>query len=173
VRGLEFDYQTNFRWAPKPLDGIVLSANLSLISSSTFYPFFRLETELIDEPPLVISRAIEGEREGNLPGQSDILANVSLGYEKKGFSGRISMLHQGQALFSVGSRVEGDIFTIATTRWDLSLSQRINDTWKVFLNFNNITNQEEAAFFGEERFLSNLEFFGFTIDVGVSFKLRK
>lgn len=173
VRGVEFDYQTNFRWAPKPLDGIVLSANLSLISSSTYYPFFRLENELIDEPPFVISRAIEGEREGNLPGQSDILANISLGYEKKGFSGRISMLHQGQALFSVGSRVEGDIFTIATTRWDLSLSQRINDTWKVFLNFNNITNQEEAAFFGEERFLSNLEFFGFTIDVGVSFKLRK
>jgi TonB-dependent receptor len=170
LRGIEFDYQTNFRWLPSPFDGIVLNANLTLVESETFYPFFDVITQVT--PPFE-TIVIDTERKGTMPGQSDILANVSLGYEKGGFSGRISMVHQGAALFAVGSREEGDVYTVATTRWDLALSQRVNKSWTVFVNLNNITNQEEAAFFGDERFSSNIEFFGFTADLGVKFRLRR
>ncbi len=170
VRGFEIDYQNSFRWMPKPFDGIVLNANFTMINSTTYYPFFSVETQMTPPFETVV---IDTERRGQMPGQSDILANVSIGYEKKGFSGRISVVHQGDALFAVGTRAEGDIFTVATTRWDIALSQRFKKNWMVFVNLNNITNQREAAFLGSPVFSSNIEYFGFTADVGVRYVFKR
>ncbi len=170
VRGFEVDYQNNFRWLPKPFDGIVINANLTMMNSTTYYPFFEVITQM--EPPFE-TIVIDSERRGRMPGQSDLLVNLSLGYEKNGFSGRVSVVHQGDALFSVGSRAEGDIFTVATTRWDIAVSQRIDKQWMVFVNLNNITNQREAAFLGSPVFSSNIEYFGFTADVGVRYMFKR
>ncbi len=169
VNGLEVEIQGNLRKLPKPLNGITFGANATWINSVTFYPFFERRGNSPDPPfdPIFV----EGERKGRFPRQPDFLANVSLGYEIKGFSGRISVTHQGQSLFSVGSRAEGDQFTGATTRWDLSLKQKINNRFSVFFNLNNITNQAETAFFGDQRFQTNRELFGFTADAGVRIKI--
>jgi len=42
VKGIELELQTNLSLLPSPLDGIVLDANMSLISSETFFPFFEI-----------------------------------------------------------------------------------------------------------------------------------
>ncbi len=168
INGLELEVQGNLRKLPKPWNGVVFGANATWINSVTYYPFFERLGNSPDPPFDPIFR--DGERKGQFPQQPDFLANVSLGYEIKGFSGRVSMVHQGASLFTVGSREEGDQFTGSTTRWDVLLKQKINKKISVFLNLNNITNQAETAFFGDERFQTNREVFGFTADLGVRLK---
>ncbi len=78
VKGYEVELQTNLSFLPSPFDGIVLYGNFSEIASRAVYPFrisrFNLETfksELIDT-----SRILQ------MPGQSDQIANFSVGYDK-------------------------------------------------------------------------------------------
>ncbi|GAB4402431.1 MAG: TonB-dependent receptor [Bacteroidia bacterium] len=167
VSGLELDLQTNLRLLPSPLDGIVLGANVTLLRSRTFYPLFeRIGTQ--PEPPFEPIFALI-EREGNMPQQPDLLYNVSLGYEKGPFSGRASVVYQGNSLFSLGNRAEGDQYTIETLRLDVAATMRVHKRLKLFLNFNNLTNQPEQALFNQN--LSNQEYFGFTADLGLRFSL--
>ena len=68
------------------------------------------------------------------------MANVSVGYEKGGFSGRLSVQYLEKSLFTVGNRAELDGFTDDSIRWDLALSQRFSQGLNVFLNANNLSN---------------------------------
>ncbi len=170
IKGLEFDAQTNLRFLPGPLDGIVINVNYSRISSETFYPFFQVIQNLT-EPPF-LPTIIDTVRVGRMPGQADYIFNLTLGYEKGGFTGRISMINQGKTLDpeSIGARAEIDGFTDSFTRWDISLQQKITSSVKIFLNLNNITNQSDDSFLGVERFPTTNQFFGWTADVGVRYK---
>jgi len=175
IDGIEIDLQANLLWLPKPFDGIVFSANASFIRSETFFPFL----EILQNP----FRTIDSERVGRMPGQANRIYNLSLGYEKGGFSGRVSMIYQGNSLgqgggassrpggynISVGRRAEEDSFTASTTRYDLALKQKISNNFSVYFNMNNITNQAEREFVGTGQ-LTREEFFGMTSDLGLVFK---
>ena len=167
VYGVEVDLQTNFRWLPPPFDGLLLNANYTYIFSETFFPFFEIGPRSPDPPfaPTIIDTV----RVGRMPGQSDGLVNVSLGYEKGGFSGRLSMLYQGLSLETVGQRSELDGFLDDFVRWDAAINQRISSDFTLFLNLNNFTNRAERAFLGSESFATNEEYFGWTIDLGLRY----
>jgi TonB-dependent receptor len=170
IKGWEVDLQTNLKFLPSPLDGVVLYANYSRITSETFYPFFRVETKLIPTPPYVISTAIDTLRSGRVVGQADYIANFAVGYEKRGFSGRLSLIAQGGSLESLGGRSEFDGFADDFLRWDLTLQQKITSGFSAFLNFNNITDYAEKAFLGIKAFPTSEEFFGWTADFGLRYK---
>ncbi|MCH8962686.1 MAG: TonB-dependent receptor, partial [Bacteroidetes bacterium] len=135
VVGLEIDLQTNLRFLPAPLDGVVLNANYAFADSETFFPFLEIGPRSPDPPfqPTLIDTA----RAAQIPGQARHVANVSVGYEKGGFSGRLSVQYLEKSLFTVGSRAELDGFTDDSVRWDLALSQRFSRGLSVFLNANN------------------------------------
>ena len=114
---------------------------------------------------------IDGEREGRLPGQADNIFNASAGYEKGGFSLRYSLVYQGSALRTVGTREELDGFTDGFVRHDLAIQQKLNDRVSLFLNGNNLTNVSEGAFLGNRDFPTAEEFFGWTSDMGIRYKL--
>jgi len=168
VYGAEVDIQTNFVFFPYPFDGLILNVNFSRIYSETFFPFFEIGERSTTPPykPIVINDF----RKGRMPGQADWIYNISLGYEKGGFSGRVSFLHQGQMLQVVGSRSELDGFTKAYTRVDISASQEILDGVSVYTDFNNITNVPDGAFLGSQKFATAEEYFGWTLDFGVRYK---
>ena len=119
-----------------------------------------------------------------MPGQVDNLVNLSIGYEKGGFSARVSMIYQGLSLFaqeepeiarlapSVGITAEKDNYVAATTRWDLVVKQNIGKHFQVFLYVNNFTNvREENFLFGSIRHLTTSSFmYGTTIDLGLTYK---
>ena len=167
VYGVEVDLQTNFRWLPPPFDGLLLNANYTYIFSETFFPFFEVGPRSTLPPfrPTIIDTV----RAGRMPGQSDGLINVSIGYEKGGFSGRVSMLYQGISLETVGTREELDGFLDDFVRWDAAINQRISPDFTVFLNLNNFTNRAERAFLGSEAFSTYEEYFGWTVDIGVRY----
>jgi TonB-dependent receptor len=162
VYGFEIDLQTNFRFLPSPFDGIVLNANYSRIWSETFFPYF----EIVRRPPTFRATPLDTVRAGRVPGQADHIANVSLGYEKGGFTGRISMVYQGASLRTVGQRSELDGYSNASYRWDLTVSQKIYKGTGLFLNVNNLSNQPEDAYLGRVSYPTREEFFGWTADLG-------
>ncbi len=185
VRGVEFDFQTNLSTLKNFLRGIVFGANLTLSKSRTYYPFFQIETVFVGPPNFFETTVLDTTRRGNIVGQADVLANINLGYELGGFSGRISMIYQGDALSpgnpgiggsesGVGPIPEQDFFDQANYRFDLAIKQRIDSKgrWTVLLNLNNLTNTPERSFLGIAERLRDEEFYGMTADLGIVFKFR-
>ena len=168
VKGFEIELQTNLLGLPSPFDGIILYVNYSRIWSETFYPFVTVKTVFNPFPTAVATDTV---RSGQVPGQADYIANVTIGYEKAGFSGRLSMFVQGRTLDFVASREEFDGFTEAVTRWDLALRQNINENFALFLTINNLSNVPEAALLGFRDYSTREEFFGWTADFGFQYKL--
>lgn len=170
VYGLEIELQTNLMFLPFPFDGIVLYANYTHIFSETFYPLFEIG-ERSNEPPFT-PIIIDTVRSGRMPGQADDIANFAIGYEKGGFTGRLSMVYQGKSLQEVGNRSELDGYTDAYIRWDLILQQEIMDDFGIYLNINNLSNTPDKAFLGIKSFATHKEYFGWTADLGIKIKLN-
>lgn len=166
--GMEIELQTNLRFLPAPFNGILLTANYSRIFSQTFYPSL---TQTINQNPPFNVIFQDTVREGRIPGQADHLVNISLGYEKGGFSGRVSMVYQGNSLGFVGNREEVDGFTDSFTRWDVAIKQKIKESgFTIFLNVNNLSNTPEREFLGSRAFPTRTEYFGWTGDLGVQYR---
>ncbi len=144
VKGYELELQTNLSFLPSPLDGLILYGNFSQIASESVYPFriskFNLETfksELVDT-----SRTLQ------MPGQSDQILNLSAGYNKGRFSGRLSWSVQGPSLAVISSNEELDIWTDEFSRWDLSLNFKISDHFTIIGSMTNIFNNSDRSYTG-------------------------
>ncbi len=164
--GYEFDVQTNLRFLPNPLDGIVLSANYSYIRSKTYMPF--------QVPKKISSRItvlVDTTRESRMPGQSEHMANVSLGYEKGKFSGRVSLIYQGNFIREVGRRAEEDKYDADFVRWDLAVRYKLMSRVSITFDMNNITNLHDLSFMGITDYPTNEEHFGWTADLGIKLDL--
>jgi TonB-dependent receptor len=185
VKGVEFDFQANLRSLTGFWRGIVLGANMTFSESKTFYPLFDVETIYVGPPIFFQTIVTDTLREGPIVGQADMLANVTLGYEKGGFSGRISMIYQSDALSpgnpgigssesGVGEIPEKDFFDKGFYRFDLALKQRIDQSgrWTILFNLNNFTNTPERAFLGIIDRLRDEEFYGMTADLGLIYKFN-
>ncbi len=174
VKGIELDFQANLASLPSPWNGVTFSANATFIRSTTFFP----RVFIASNPP----RPVVAEREGSFAGQPNETYNITFGYEKGGFSGRLSIIHQAD---SFGFPNEGDNlggleadldrdpqldgFTGRTTRLDFSMTQKVMKNIMLFFNANNITNQEETEFNGNGD-VTSTQFFGATYDLGLQYK---
>ncbi|MEZ4852184.1 MAG: TonB-dependent receptor [Bacteroidia bacterium] len=166
AQGIEVEIQTNFRFLPSPFDGILLGINYSRVFSETFFP---LLVNTVNPLPPFNAIFKDTVRTGRIPGQSDHIFNASLGYEKKGFTARVSCIYQGASLGFVGQREELDGYTDEFFRWDLSMKQKLGNTGvTIFLNVNNISNTPEREFLGSRLFPTRKEYFGWTGDLGVN-----
>jgi TonB-dependent receptor len=168
VKGYEIELQTNLKTLPSPWDGVVLHFNYSHIISKTFYPLFLIGPRSPNPPfrPTLIDTV----RQGRMPNQADDIANLSIGYEKRGFSARYSLIYQGKALQNVGTRIELDGFTDTFLRQDLALQQKVTGNASLFVNANNLSNVSEGAFLGSRQFATEEEFFGWTADIGIRYE---
>jgi TonB-dependent receptor len=119
--GMEFALQNQLRFLPGPLAGIGLYANYTYTSSSAKF----------------LGR--EGET-GTLPGQAKHVGNLSVWYERYGFSGRVAYNYHGTFVDGVGETAAGDIYYDAHGQLDLSFSQQLFGRVRVFADFMNLTN---------------------------------
>lgn len=167
VKGFELDLQANLSFLPKPFDGIVIGANYSRMNSKTFFPFLIVKPN--PNPPFNVMY-VDTMRENRMPGQADYIGNFVIGYDKGGFNGRVSIRFQGSSLSKVGRRPEEDGYVDASFRVDIAVQQKITDIIRIYLNFNNITNETDASYFGIQRFTERNEYYGWTADFGVRIK---
>lgn len=186
VRGVEFDLQSNLlSLQNRFLKGFVFGANLTVLQSETAYPLLDIQNiPNSTPPPFLITRIIDTLRSGPLVGQADLIANLSVGYEARGFSARLSLNYQGDALSpggeggnGVGVRAELDGYDGGFTRMDLSVKQEISRKSGITLvfNANNLLDTPERTFLlgsGRDKLLQEEEFFGATFDIGVFWRFR-
>jgi TonB-dependent receptor len=176
-RGIEFDWQTNFWFAPSVLRGVVVSANYTYLESDmTYQRYFLVPTDSIKTlRPRTYYMGIKTDslRVGRMPDQPTHVANVTLGYDLGGFSARVSYLYQSDVSTSVAQRPALDAFSGDYGRWDFSVRQRLQRGVEVFANFNNITGRadrsyrETATTTHRPSFIEN---YGFTMDIGARYR---
>ena len=165
VHGLEFEWQSNLTWLPSPFNGLVLNANYSRVFSEAHYHSFefRRTSEGI--------MAVDTFRIAPMVHQPDHIANLSVGYDYRGFSSRVSMQYQGATLRSIGGRPETDLYTDDYLRFDASIRQRFfGGAFSIFANLHNLTNREDrSSQFTYDRPRS-IEYYGAAFDIGMEFR---
>ncbi len=127
IAGLEFAFQNHLRFLPSPFDGLGLYANYTFTDGTARLP---------------------GRTGGILPGQPRHVSNLALAYEKRGFSGRISMNLHDHDVSEVGDSAAEDIFIDKHIQLDLSASQRIYKNVRVFAEILNLTNEPLRVYEG-------------------------
>ncbi len=166
VRGLELELQANLLLLPDPFDGIVINGNIAFMNSRTVTPSL-----LAGKTPTGFDTVYSVLREGPMPGQADQVANIALGYERGGFTGRLSLLVQGKIRTYVGDTAPEDGYTDTYSRWDLAVQQKIISGLSIYFNVYNLTNVRDKSFLGTEGFPTSELLYGRTAELGVRFKL--
>lgn len=171
VYGFETEWQSNFTWLDAPFDGLVVNVNYSHIWSNTKFPRSFVQSSRIPEFPYILTTVIDTFRTGPMPNQASDIVNLSVGYDRGGFSGRISLLVQGKTLMIVGERAELDGFSDTYTRLDLLLKYQFNESIGLFWNLNNLLNEADQTYQNGTNYPTNEEFYGWTTDIGLVYKL--
>jgi len=166
VRGYEVELQTNLKSLPSPLDGIVIYANYSRILSKTSYPYLFVGR---GQAPFFEAIFIDTLRVAPMIGQADYIANLAIGYEKGGFSGRVSVIFQGEILKDVGVREELDEYDNDFIRWDIAMQQKLFKGLSLYLNLNNVSDRSEGSYLWRKDlpFQTSEQLFGWTADLGI------
>ena len=134
VKGLEFDWQTNFWYLPIPWNSLVLNVNYTRVSSEMDYQQIRnipIDTTYIDPvthrkvTKIIGYNTIDTVRTARLLNQGNDVLNIALGFDYKDFSSRISFNLQGNVITTVGGRPEDDQFTNNIYKWDFTVKQKL------------------------------------------------
>ncbi len=171
LKGWEVDYQTRFWYLPGALKGLVFNANYTMSTSEVKYPrtvingYFDLETFTF------VQENLDSTYTDRLLDQPNEIINVSLGYDYKGFSGRLSMLYNDDVFVNTNFWPSLRQNTDAYRRWDLSMKQELPyEGLELFLNINNLTETSDVSRFrGVTSSGDNLQleqYYGRTIDLG-------
>jgi len=174
IKGIEFDWQTQFSYLPGLLKGIILNANLTFMQSNTKYPFYSFQTISIPTFPFHKAIGVDSLREAKIIGMPDMVGNISLGYEIGGFSGRISAYYQSYTLTGVIVQKKSiDVNNSQYLRLDLQLSYKLKKIPGLMFYFNaeNLTNypDEKSETYYHDK-LQYEEKYGVSADIGVRYK---
>lgn len=174
IRGLEFDLQTSFWYLPGALKGLVLNTNYTYTHSETVYELITIDNKLdpITFEPIVTN--ISTFYADRIPGQAAHSTNISLGYDYKGFSARVSMNHVSDISKGPSKFVELRKYSLPLTRWDFSIKQNLFiPGFQLYANINNITKAVERNIQNKTvQYLTNSYYYGRTITVGVRWRIQ-
>ena len=163
VKGIETDFQTRLWYLPFPFDGIVLGVNYTYISSKATYPYF-------DEKASrgVITQFTDSTRNGRLVDQPNNIVNASIGYDYKGFSGRLSCVYYGNAVSYIGAYPEADGYTNNYFRLDASVKQQLPWTgFQIYLDIDNLNNESNISAQQSIGGFTNEQYYGLTANLGL------
>jgi len=172
VYGLEVDFQTTLSFLPGAFSGLVFNFNYSRLFSRTDVAVLNSEQRLIIPVPPIFETIYTNEIvERTLPSQAPHILRTSLGYDLRGFSARISASYQSTKVRRYAANRDFFLYDRAFWRVDASVKQRFGDNWSVFLNLNNLSNQQDVTFRNNENFLGTIETYGVTATMGLQYKL--
>lgn len=170
VKGLEFDLQTNLTFLPGFLKYFIIRGNYSIIKSITYIPRFRLDLDKTKIPYVKVP--VFYETEETLEGQPGSFGNVALGYDKGGFSARLSVFFQGDYIASVSGNKKLDVMQRGYQKWDLALKQEIKKlNAEVMLNISNISNMQEGTYYKHMNLDRGNSVSGMLVDAGLRLNL--
>ena len=153
--GFEVAFQNRFTFLPGPLDGFGVYANYTYVNSDARLP----------------GEDINTFRDSILPGQAKNVGNLSLSYEKFGFSGRASWHFRDLFLSEVSDNPASDIFIDKHTQFDVSLSQKLSKRFRIFAEFLNLTNEPFRRYEGTTDRPIQEEYYQWWATFGLKFDL--
>ena len=173
IKGLEIEWQTNFWYLPGFLNGFVFNINYTLLKTESKRRQFYETVKEISTPPFKVYTYVDSFVVNNVLNSPDQTLKLSLGYEKGGFSGRVSLFYQARAqnyidpLFKNLNQATDELY-----RWDVQLSQKIIDGLTVYMNMNNIGNwpDQTSMMYWPDR-LTSIENYGWSMDIGLRYRL--
>lgn len=173
VYGFELELQSNLSALSTPfIRGIVFSMNVTRQYSETTKYSFVTRDSLVGRDPVtgrfIIERWSERHsREISMPGQAPLIVNLSIGYDYRGFSGRISGNYQDEYLVVPGASSVGDISNGSFWRWDIALRQRMSERLLLHANVANLNNMRERTYRNyDKRFPGRINHYGPILNIG-------
>ncbi len=189
--GFEFEHQLNFSFLPVSyLKPITLTYNVSITRSQT-----NIYVQAPEAPPIIITQpsqpgigsppVIRIDRNPKqfsallvnrvAEGQPNLYGNVALGYDIGGFSARLSFFYQDEYVDQYSFDGKSDRMVDKFKKLDLALKQQISPRVTIYLNVNNLTNEEENKS-SYNRLMEwhrprSAELYGTTADIGVRLSL--
>ena len=172
VNGFEVDWQTNFWYMPRPLNGLILNVNYSRIFSETKYNIVELETVTPNpaQPWVKEYNRTESYEGRPLIRQPKNIMNVQVGYDIGGLSTRLAYYFQGQTLTGKGNIKEEDRYSVNYERWDLTVRYKLPvDGLQLYLSVYNITNVPDQSYQYIKKYLTSEEYYGLTSSMGLRY----
>ncbi len=110
-------------------------------------------------------------RKGYIPGQAGDIANISLGYELKGFTARLSYNYQGKYINEVGKDKDHDYYRNSHGQLDFTASKDLFGGMKLFFEGVNLTNAPKYEYIGNKDHPTQVEFFSWWTRFGIRYNL--
>lgn len=180
VKGFEFDINTHFNFLPTPFNRFALGVNATRLWSQTYYLVWKKFENLVyykDVRPIMsvdFDKSYYQKTPSRMPSQVDLTANGWLGYDHKGFSGRVSVGYQGTRLTGVNTSTLDpgyNNYGAEYIRVDASFRQKVSKMVSVLLNLNNLTNAYEGGYRFKPQYPTGRTLYGFTADLGIQVSL--
>lgn len=162
VRGLELSYNQSLRMLPAPLNRLIMGVNASVISSSAQVARFDKTSNAR------LSRSIP------LPGQSDRVANIMLGYEHGPISSRIALNFKSPYLLDMGSdilRADTDTYVDQQKQVDFSFAYQVTPKIQMSFEVNNLNKEVYYVYQGTRALNAQYEQYGRTYKVSLKMNL--
>ncbi|MFT4247474.1 MAG: TonB-dependent receptor [Pseudomonas sp.] len=154
VYGAEFNWQQQLDFLPEGWNGLLAGV------SGTW-----LHTEF--DPGL---SGREGE-DFTLPRASKNVYTAFLGYERNGFSTRVSAVYRSEYLDELGTSRDYDIFVAPNTQLDFSLDYQLTDNVQIYFDASNLLDKPLERYQGTRSHTQQYEEYGRSFAAGVRVKL--
>lgn len=152
--GVELTWVKKFSGLPAPWNGLLINANATFTDSKAD---LALRNDSID-----------------LPRQSDRVFNLTLGYESERFSARIAGTYKSDALIGLEDPEDEsfDVYQDDHLQLDLSVKYNVSESWLIYFNANNLTDEPFYAYFDQPRYNAQYEEYGRTFALGMQYRAQ-
>ncbi|MCD2515745.1 TonB-dependent receptor [Massilia sp. G4R7] len=157
VRGIELAWQEPLRMLPSPFNGLLVGVNAAVTHSRA-----RIDS--------AIDAGVRSTRTIRMPGQSNRVGNIMVGYERGPFNARLAMNYKSPYLLELGE----DTLDAQQDRWvdtqkqlDLSMSWAINKRWQLTFDASNLNNEKYYVYQGDKQRNAQYEQYGRTYKIGL------
>ncbi len=155
VQGVELAISQKMTMLPAPFDGLLLSANVTLVDSDATIVSYDEDERF--------------ERNVSLPNQSDVTGNVVIGYEKDALSLRLATNYKSDYLDEVGLEKTADIHQSSQTQVDFNASYQLEEGLKIRFKAANLTDEPYYTYQNKEKYNAQYEDYGPTYSIGLSY----
>ncbi len=162
--GVELDWQTHFWYLPSVLSGLILDINYTHIFSKAKYPLTTVSTVYYPKFQKTIDYSFYTDR---MVYQPDNIVNLSIGYDYKGFSSRVSMILQSKVFQGTNFWPELRVNTARYVRWDISVKQELGLFGiQAFFDISNLNNESDLSLNQGSNFPVSEQYYGLKADLG-------
>jgi TonB-dependent receptor len=153
VKGVELNYNQALHFLPGPWSGLIVGANATFTDSDSSLSRFDKTAGALR------SRTVA------LPGQSDRIMNLMVGYEAGSLSTRLAANMKSRYLLQTGADVldeSQDNWVDNQTQYDFSLRYQVAKRWKLGFDVLNITREKYYVYLGSRAYNVQNEQYGRT-----------